>query len=436
MKRIITAVVASAVMATAATDDLTEFQGYLWGDSTFLGAPSRGVNVKEAWELGYRGRGVHVADVQMDWDLDHEDLSYKNFPKFSKTPPGLVIDGAKQHGTNSLGIIFAENDDKGMTGIASEADGSVWDMLHEVIGGKVGSTIDSAAAELRAGDILQLELSTSIDQNHGVGPAELNPSNWNAIKRAVDKGIIVIQAAGNGGENLDGPDYATYRSWGDNGSIIVGAGSQSQERLSISSYGERVNVQAWGDTVVASPGTYEWQGVTSVEWHHGVTFGNDNSRAYSFQFSGTSSALPMVTGAAAILQSWAIDSLERRLNSREMRDLLVQSGYAQDKSRVSGNIGPIPDVSRGLEILRGELPTAVNPTAKMNKNSIKVIGSTVTADLSSELLVSDLRGRVIAEKQLVKGELFNLNSLSLGSGIYLLKMQSGSTVINGRYMQK
>lgn len=436
MKRTALALIAAAVMSTAATEDLTEYQGYLWGDSTFQDKPSRGVNVLEAWELGYRGQGVHIADVQMDWDLNHEDLSYKNFPKFSKPPPGLVIDGAKQHGTNSLGIIFAENDSKGMTGIATEADGSVWDMLHEVLGGKVGSTIDSAAAALQPGDILQLELSTSIDQNHGVGPAELNRGNWDAIKRAVERGIIVIQAAGNGSENLDGPDYAEYRSWGDNGSIIVGAGSADQKRLAISTHGERVDVQAWGDTVVATTGTYQWQGVISEEWHHGVTFGSDDSRAYSFQFSGTSSALPMVTGAAALLQSWAIDSLGKRLNSREMRALLKESGHAQNSAGLSGNIGPIPDVSRGLDILRKQLPTAVLPTETPQSGVITIKGSTLTTPFRGDLTVSDSRGRVIAKQSLAKNTQFDINSLSLVKGVYIIQVISGNTIFSERYLQR
>lgn len=436
MKRTALALIAAAIMTTAATDDLTEYQGYLWGDSTFQNEPSRGINVLEAWELGYRGQGVHIADVQMDWDLNHEDLSYKHFPKFSKTPPGFVIDGAKQHGTNSLGIIFAENDDKGMTGIASEADGSVWDMLHEVIGGKKGSTIDSAAAALEPGDILQLELSTSIDQNHGVGPIELHKENWDAIKRAVDKGIIVIQAAGNGGENLDGPDYAQYRSWGDNGSIIVGAGKINQERLAISTHGERVDVQAWGDTVVATPGTYQWQGVTSEEWHHGVTFGNDESRAYSFQFSGTSSALPMISGAAAVLQSWAIDSLGKRLNSREMRTLLKESGHAQNSAGLSGNIGPIPDVSRALDILRKQLPSAVLPTETPQSGLVSLKGSILESQFKGSLIITDTRGRVMADLSLAKGEQLDMNSLSLVKGVYILQVRGGNVTFSERYLQR
>lgn len=435
MKRTVTALIAAAVMTSSAqtTEDLTEYQGYLWGDSTFQGKQSQGINVQEAWDLGYRGKGVHIADVQMDWDLEHEDLNWKEFPKFSKTPQGIVIDGAKQHGTNTLGILFAEDDGKGYTGIATEAEGSVWDMLAEAIQiMPVGATIDSAAASLKAGDILQLELSTPLTQNHGAGPCELRRENWDAIKRAVDKGIVVLQAAGNGGENLDGSDYAQYRSWGDNGSIVVGAGSISQERLPISTYGERVNVQAWGDTLVATTGTYQWTGMESIEWHHGVTFGNDESRAYSFQYSGTSSALPIVTGVAAIFQSWAIDSLGTPLTSREMRDLLIASGNPQDMSSDQGHIGPIPDVSRGLELLREMLPTSISKRAN-RISSMELKGSMLSVQKETAIALYDIRGREMMRTTLTPDASFNLNSLNLAKGCYFLKAPAMQTL---QFIQK
>ena len=63
--------------------------------------------------------------------------------------------------------------------------------------------------------------------------------------------MIVVAAAGNGNQDLDGSLYNFYSNRGDSGAIIVGSGSasSSHRKISSSTFGSRVDVQAWGETV-------------------------------------------------------------------------------------------------------------------------------------------------------------------------------------------
>ncbi len=437
-KSILGLCLATVVWARAeVTEDLSSYQTYRQGVFTQDGVEGRGLNVDAFWEEGYRGGGVHIADVEMNWDLNHEDLSGRSFYKYSTTPDWFDLTFAIQHGTNVLGILFANDDGKGMTGLAVDAEGSVWDMASEVLpGGTPGETIYKAADHLSPGDVLQLEISTSIDEAHGVGPAELRKSNWDAIKYAVDKGIVVIQAAGNGGEDLDGPDYATYRSWGDNGAITVGSATIQQERMSNSTYGSPVHVHAWGDTVVATLGTYQWDGVTSKEWHHGVTFDGDDSRAYSFQFSGTSSALPMVSGLVACMQSSAKDLLGRVLTPKEVRHILIETGFPQDVSRVGGHVGPIPDGAKALAMIQkmAGISTIESTDGIGQHESVVLSEKSVHVMDAGTIRLYTLNGRQLHSSELAPHQSFSLAQINLAKGLYIIEIQTASLRKQVRWM--
>ena len=87
-----------------------------------------------------------------------------------------------------------------------------------------------------------------LEMQTGAGGApEAAEGVWLILRVAADAKIIVVSAAGNGNQDLDGPDYDEFRSWGDSGSIIIGAGSSDIEhnKLSFSTFGERVNVHNW-----------------------------------------------------------------------------------------------------------------------------------------------------------------------------------------------
>ena len=130
-----------------------------------------------------------------------------------------------------------------------------------------------------SGDVVLLEMQANGPT--GLGPAELEAPVWNVVRTATDAGIIVVAAAGNGNQNLDNSSYAAFRSRGDSGAIMVGAGnaSVSHNKLSFSTFGSRVNVQGWGSSVF------------TTGYGDFATIGGDENQSYTSTFGGTLSLI-------------------------------------------------------------------------------------------------------------------------------------------------
>jgi subtilisin family serine protease len=176
-------------------------------------------------------------------------------------------------------------------------------------------------------------------------PVELYGDIFDAIHAATARGVIVIEAAGNGGEDLDHRAYqrAFDRKHRDSGAIMVGAGGPPREgyvdraRLDFSNYGGRVDLQGWG-RLVATLDYGDLQTCAGADRH------------YTGRFSGTSSASPIVAGAAVILEGIARQR-GRVLGPAELRALLRRTGTPQT-GKVSQAIGPRPDLARAIPELR------------------------------------------------------------------------------------
>ena len=171
-------------------------------------------------------------------------------------------------------------------------------------------------------------------------PAEILQANYDWISTATAaKGIVVVEAAGNGGHNLDAYKDASGkkifdRSVRDSGAIIVGAGSAEfpHAKLGFSNHGKRIDCYAWGEKIDTT---------TTSE------AGGSNTE-YTTGFGGTSGASPIVAGAALIVQGIAQAAINRRertrrFNSRELRDLLKTNG-TKLKNESTDTIGVMPDL--------------------------------------------------------------------------------------------
>jgi hypothetical protein len=84
-------------------------------------------------------------------------------------------------------------------------------------GGRRERAISQAVADSGEGDVVLLEMQTGAG-----GPPEAVDGVWLILRVAADANVVVVSAAGNGNQDLDGPDYDNFRSWGDSGSIIIG----------------------------------------------------------------------------------------------------------------------------------------------------------------------------------------------------------------------
>jgi len=314
------------------TPSFESYQGY-------LGPAPSGIDAPAAWRRGARGAGVWFADIEGDWNAAHEDLPGPRIVHAGGTP--IRDPSWRMHGTAVLGEVVGTDNGKGVVGIAPDVDRVV---TSSIGGTSVANAIDVAQRALRPGDVLLIELQRSGPRGRWM-PVEYWDDIYDVIRAATDRGVIVIEAAGNGGENLDHKAYSGKldRTKRDSGAIVVGAGGPPREgfvdrkRLDFSNYGSRVDVQGWGRMVA----TLDYGDLQQCSGYH---------RHYTGKFSGTSSASPIVAGAAILVQSMLQQGQRPRLEPREMRQLLHETGSAQIGER-GDNIGPRPDLGRALEQL-------------------------------------------------------------------------------------
>lgn len=293
---------------------------------------------------GGRGEAVRIADIEYDWNRDHEDI------EAARASDALIPNGtfsspySNAHGTAVAGILSGQTNSYGINGIAPDSKLHLVNAYNIERGWDIANAVYISQDYMESGDIILIEQQAQGPSEAGkYVPVEWIPSVYDAIRIATAKGVHVIEAAGNGGENLDDPIYGSSFPQGkpDSGAIIVGAGSFCQntvhkERLSFSTYGSRVNVQGPGNCVVTSGygGLYSADGPNSF---------------YTGGFSGTSSASAIVAGAAAVVASSYETQTGAILTPIELRQLLVDTGSPQSPTGLTGNIGPRPDVKSALD---------------------------------------------------------------------------------------
>jgi hypothetical protein len=342
-----------------ATPDFTARQLY-------LDAAPGGIDARWAWtQAGGRGRDIRVIDIEGNWRFTHEDLMQNQGGVVGGTPVAGV--DWTNHGTAVLGEFSGDVNTVGVVGISSDA------IVSAVAHGGIGSAaaINQAAARLRAGDVMLLEMhrpgprfnfATRADQR-GYIAVEWWPDDFAAILNASSRGIIVVEAAGNGAEDLDDGLYQTAgpgfpagwrnsfrRANRDSGAIVVGAGAPppgthgrnngpDRSRLDFSNWGALIDAQGWGREVT-SCGYGDLQGGTNEDlW-------------YTDTFSGTSSASPIVTGAIACIQGMAKAKGRPVLTPAQIRNCLRATGSPQQDAPgrpATQRIGNRPDL-RALAI--------------------------------------------------------------------------------------
>lgn len=343
---------ASASSAIGSSPNFEPAQGYLHD------APD-GIGAMAAWPLKATGAGVTLCDIEGNWNLTHEDL-----PKGIKLIGGEAIDdiGWTNHGTAVLGEMVSLPKSVGCVGICHKAKAVV---QSAVLGGvfNAAGAILNAASKLSRGDVILIELHAPGGPDGKYVAMQYWDAVFAAIKTAVGMGIVVVEAAGNGDEDFNRPEYAGTGLQKDAGAIVVGAGvpptnyfatfdgpkygfaeherlGNPRSRIWFSDYGDIVNVQGWG-----------WH-VTTLGYGDAQA-GPDQNRWYTHRFSGTSSASPIVTGAVACIQSYAKAKSGSPLTPAQVRDVLVKTGTPQEddapRAPIGQHIGPQPNLVKALE---------------------------------------------------------------------------------------
>lgn len=321
----------------------------------YLDSPPNGIGAIESWKkFESRGKGVTICDIEGNWNFKHKDL-----PHVKHIGGTLVNDiGWRNHGTAVLGEMVSKPSKSGTVGISHKARAVVNSAFINGAWNAAGA-IANATSKLKAGDVILIELQATGPNGKFVAMQYWDPV-FSAIRAAVEKGICVVEAAGNGNEDFDLPIFNGTGLQKDSGAIVVGAGipptnhfgffgpdwgfeqygwiGNPRSRIWFSNYGKILNVQAWGWHVTSS-GYGDAQG------------GEDENRWYTIRFSGTSSASPIVTASVACIQGHAKAKHGQPLSPKKVRSILMSTGTPQESGPgvpLSQPIGPQPNLMKAL----------------------------------------------------------------------------------------
>ncbi|MBI5370087.1 S8 family serine peptidase [Candidatus Uhrbacteria bacterium] len=274
------------------------------------------IHAKETQTTVFSGLPVIVAVLDAGFDLDHPDLigqywkNEKEIPNNGKDDDGNGFDDDVQgwdfvdsdpdpspvlaepfndtvvsHGTVIAGIIAAAAyNHEGIVGMSPQAKIMPLRILNEH---GAGSTFDVRQAMVYAvnNGAQVINLSFTSDQ-----PDE---SLRKTMEWAVDQGIVIVTAVGNGNRNLN--EKPTYPSCFDAHTarelvLAVAAGDRLHKKATFSNFGADC-------TDVVAPGTDVFSTV------YQDTSKLITSTAYASPWEGTSIAAPMVSAAVAVLKA-------------------------------------------------------------------------------------------------------------------------------------
>ena len=334
---------------------------------TYLSPAPDGLDSRFAWTIpGGTGTGVAICDMEVGWNLNHEDLP----PAAVMVPSGESVSSipVDDHGTEVLGTMFSLPNGWGTTGASYGAHCLVAPVLLDS-GYGLFQQILWAASQLDPGDVILLELQTpgpfslGDGTQYGYVAIEWEPSIYNAILTAVGNGIHVVECAGNGSQNLDDPVYAAgnfghapFLPENDSGAMMVGAGipptapelGPDRARSVFSNFGSRLDLQGWGHRVVTTGGgdLYSEEGP---------------NRWFTRLFGGTSSAAPQVASAVASIEGIAEHGLGTTVPPSIMRSLLIETGTPQQDGALSASqepIGPRPNLRLAVQRMSSPIVSA------------------------------------------------------------------------------
>ena len=273
---------------------------------------------------GTNGTGVVVAVVDWGFNVNHIEFQNKIQYKYNAAQDNndLSSGPSKWHGTASLGLVGAGDNDEGMLGFAAGAE--LWAIQGQDSGGNLDNRCWARAIEkARTKDsngkrkVILIEASTTRGFN-----VESSMTLREPIKAAINDNCVVCVPAGNLGVNAG--KTPSNASIPETGSILVGATQYSSEtseiKRGISNWGSRIVVSAPGDAATD------------------VTTCDCDIDSYRNEFGGTSGATAKVAGAMALV-------LERFPQVTHRQIVQVLKGMTQISTTDNKAMGCFLDVS-------------------------------------------------------------------------------------------
>lgn len=241
-----------------------------------------------------KGKEINIAILDTGIDFNHPDLKERVKGGYNfTTSNSLDFMDRQGHGTHCAGIAAASLNKTGVVGVAPESNLYALKVLSDDGKGSLDWIIKAIDWCIN-NNIHIISMSLGSNQSHHLV--------HQAIKRAYQKGIVMIAAAGNDGNGKsDTVDFpARYPEV-----IAVSAVDVKENLGSFSSTGLDVEIASSGVDVLS---TYLNSGYAKL--------------------SGTSMACPHISGAVALLQSKSLIRYNRYLKPEEVR-LLLQM-YSED----------------------------------------------------------------------------------------------------------
>lgn len=273
-----------------------------------------GVQAVEADVSSRSGQGVAVAVLDTGFDAAHPDFAGRAVTVQSFIP-GESPQDAHGHGTHCIGTAL---------GPARPGTGPRYGVAHraDIFAGKVLSNAGSGSdAGILAGIEWAIRSGCSIiSMSLGADVPRIHPPYVAAGKRALDKGVLIIAAAGNNAQRLQ-HNYGFVGAPA-NSPYILSVGALNQQ-LDVAFFSARTLVGVRGGQVdLAGPGYQVYSSWPMPTRYRAI--------------SGTSMATPHVAGVAAL---WA--------ESTGFRGRELWATLAEQSTRL---IAPCLDVGSGLAV--------------------------------------------------------------------------------------
>ncbi|CAL2027284.1 unnamed protein product [Caenorhabditis brenneri] len=248
-------------------------------------------NVKEAWDLGYTGKGVVVTILDDGLERTHPDISpnyderasYDVNDRDNDPMPRYEFSDENRHGTRCAGEVAAIfNNSLCIVGIAYNANiGGI-----RMLDGDVTDAVEAASVGHNADyiDIYSASWGPDDDGRTVDGPAKLTRS---AFEKGITmgrkgKGSIFVWASGNGGKDADSCNCDGY--------------TNSIYTLSISSATENGNIPWYSEACSSTLATTYSSGATGEK----MIVTTDLHHACTNMHTGTSASAPLAAGIVAL----------------------------------------------------------------------------------------------------------------------------------------
>lgn len=283
-----------------------------------------------AWNKAKGNNNIKVAVIDSGVDYNHQDLSghiENGYNFFNGTSDSQDECG---HGTHVAGTIGAlTNNNIGVVGVN-------WNVKILAI-----KSMGQYNGECQGDDSIIIQaIHYAVDNGAKVINMSLGGySPCGIFQEAVDyarnANVSVIVAAGNGVSGGIPVDASTSSPANCNGTFVVGATTQSDQRASFSNYGSIVKISAPGVSIISTWPQNQYESL-----------------------NGTSMATPHVAGAAGLLLS-----INPNLSPDEVKNILVSNA---DTISTDRPIGPRLNLARAVESL---IPDNQNPTPTDSPNN-------------------------------------------------------------------